>query len=213
MRKPSGRFLAPLALLLAGAVDAGLTLVPHSPSPRPSDTKVIAAQARALDFDAPYAASAFEFLPSVLGRASIVALGESLHVTAEFLRARLRLVQFLHQRLGFDVLALEGSETQAWLAEEYLYRTSPETAGRLDRAQQIAWFKLWNTSEMREVLSYVDASQRTSQPLYLASFDVQTGASAEFGLTPTVLSALVDRLGSFGPLEGSETQGNSLDSP
>jgi erythromycin esterase len=150
---------------------------------------------------APYTASAYDFLPNALDRASIAALGESLHVTAEFPLARLQVVRFLHEHLGFDVLALEGSETQAWLAQEYLYRTSPETPGRLDRAQQMAWFKLWNTSQMGEVLRYVDASQRTSHPLYLASFDVQTGASAEFSLTPAVLIALFDRFESFGLVE------------
>ncbi len=70
----------------------------------------------------------------------------------------------------------------------------------------MAWFKLWNTTQMRELLSYVDASQRTPRPLYLASFDVQTGASAEFALTPAVLTSLIDRLESFGPIEGHITK-------
>lgn len=155
---------------------------------------------------APYDVSSFEFLSPAVGTASMVALGESLHVTAEFPLARLGLVRFLHERLGFDVLALEGSETQAWLAQEYLYRTPPNTEGRLTRAQEIAWFKLWNTTQMRELLEYVDASQRTPRPLYLASFDVQTGASAEFGLTPAVLRSLFERLESFGPVEGPVTK-------
>jgi erythromycin esterase len=202
MRTLTRRSFALLALLAAVAVDTGMTLIPRSFSPRPSDVEAIAARARTLDLQAPYAASTYDFLPKAVGSATIVALGESLHVTAQFPLARLQLVRFLHERLGFDVLALEGSETQAWLAEEYLYRTSAETDGRLDRAQQMAWFKLWNTSEMRELLSYVDASQRTSNPLYLASFDVQTGASAAFALTPAVLSALVDQLEAYGPIEG-----------
>lgn len=159
-----------------------------------------------MDVGAPYVASRFEFLSPAVGSASVVSLGESLHVTAEFPLARLGIVRFLHERLGFDVLALEGSETQAWLAQEYLYRTPPGTDGRVVRAQQMAWFKLWNTAQMRELLGYVDASQRTSRPLYLASFDVQTGASAEFGLTPAVLTSLVDRLESFGPIEGPLTR-------
>jgi erythromycin esterase len=201
IRKLRLRSLTLLALSLAAGVDTGVGLIPDSSSPRRSDLETIAARARVLDLNTPYAAAAYDFLPTVLGSASIVALGESVHVTAEFPLARLQMVRFLHERLGFDVLALEGSETQAWLAQEYLYRTSPHTAGRLERAQQMAWFKLWNTSQMRELLSYVDGSQRTAHPLYLASFDVQTGASAEFALTPTVLTALFDRLRSFGPVE------------
>jgi len=193
------------ALPLAMLVDVGMGLIPRSSAPRRADVAAIAAQAKPVDLTAPYAESAYDFLPGATAGASIVVLGESVHVTAEFPLARLRLVRFLHERLGFDVLALEGSETQAWLAEDYLYGTPPDTPSRLDRAQQIAWFKLWNTFQMRDLLSYVDASQRTPHPLYLASFDVQTGASAEFGLTPAVLTALVDRLGSLGSVEGTTT--------
>jgi erythromycin esterase len=202
MRRIGFRSIAWAALPIAIAVDTAVGLVPRSAAPRPANVAAIAARSAPIDLRAPYAAPAFEFLSTTAGRASIVALGESLHVTAEFPQARLQLVRFLHERLGFDVLALEGSGTQAWLAQEYLYRTPPETDGRITMAQEIAWFKLWNTSQMRELLSYVDASQRTSRPLYLASFDVQTGASAAFSLTPTVLTALLDRLESFGSLKG-----------
>jgi erythromycin esterase len=200
------RTLALAALPIAIAADAAVGLIPGSSPPRPSDVEAIAARSRTVDVRAPHAASTLDFLSTAAGSASIVALGESLHVTAEFPLARLAIVRFLHERLGFDLLALEGSETQTWLAEEYLYRTPPGTDGRLARAQQMAWFKLWNTSQMRELLAYVDASQRTPHPLYLASFDVQTGASAEFALTPAVLTSLLDRLESFGPLEGPLTR-------
>jgi erythromycin esterase len=201
--------LRPVALVavpLAIAFDAAVGLIPRSSPPRSSDVAAIAERRTKVDLKAPYAASTFDFLEAAVRGASIVALGESLHVTAEFPRARLGMVRFLHERLGFDVLALEGSGTQAWLAQEYLYQTSPGIEGRIARAQEMAWFKLWNTSEMRELLSYVDASQRTSRPLYLASFDVQTGASAEFALTPAVLTALFDRLESFGRINGQVTK-------
>lgn len=45
-----------------------------------------------------------------------------------------RIVQYLHETLGFDVLALEGSLTQAWLAQEYLYRSSEPVARAMQRS-------------------------------------------------------------------------------
>jgi erythromycin esterase len=206
MRRVSARSLASAAVLTAIVVDTAVGLIPHSSRPRPSDISAIAARSTPIDWRAPYHPSRVEFLSPAVEGASIVALGESLHVTAEFPLARLRLVQFLHEQLGFDVLALEGSVTQAWLAQEYLYRTSPEADNRIKRAQEMAWFKLWNTAQMRELLSYVDKSQRTSRPLYLASFDVQTGASAEYALTPAVLADVFDRLETFGHVERQMTK-------
>jgi len=208
-----GKRLRPIALTalaVAIGIDIAMGLIPRSSSPRPSDIAAIAERSKTLDVNAPYAESAFDFLSTAVGGASIVALGESLHVTAQFPLARLSLVRYLHERFGFDVLALEGSGTQAWLAQEFLYQTPPATEGRIARAQEMAWFKLWNTSQMRELLSYVDASQRTPQPLYLTSFDVQTGASAEFALTPAVLTALFDRLESFGSTDGTMTKSELL---
>jgi hypothetical protein len=40
-------------------------------------------QAVPIDFDGPYAANSFAFLNGAVGEASIVELGESIHVTAE----------------------------------------------------------------------------------------------------------------------------------
>jgi erythromycin esterase len=188
-----------LSFILACAVlaDLAAAYVPLSFAPRAVDVQAIAARAAPLDFSALYTPRSYSFLRNAIGDASVVELGESIHVTAEFPAARLQLVRYLHEEMGFDVLALEGSLTQAWLAQEYLYGSKGDATNRIRRAQQLAWFKLWNTDEMRELMAYVDASQRTQRPLYLTSFDVQTGASAEFGMTPSVLEALVNALEAF----------------
>lgn len=93
-----------LAVALAFAVDTGIRLIPRSPPPRPADVTILAAHTKALNLDAPSSASTYEFLPAVVGSASVVARGESVHVTSELPRARLRLARFLHERMGFDVL-------------------------------------------------------------------------------------------------------------
>ena len=189
-----------LGVILAVAVVAELaiSLFPLSSAPRENDRAQLVKAVVPIDFGAPYAASSFRFLNEAVGDASIIELGESIHVTAEFPRARLRLVQYLHEVLGFDVLALEGSLTQAWLAQEYLSRSKEPVERRVERAQQLAWFKLWNTVEMRELMAYVDKSRAMATPLYLTSFDVQTGASAEFGMQPSVLEAFAESVEAFG---------------
>jgi len=187
-----------LILVAAAGAELAIWIVPLSSAPRQVDRAQLVKAAVPIDFGAPYTANFFAFLNDAVGQASIVELGESIHVTAEFPRARLRLVQHLHEALGFDVLALEGSLTQAWLAQEYLYRSDEPVERRVERAQELAWFKLWNTTEMRELMAYVEASRRTAKPLYLSSFDVQTGASAEFGMGPSVVEALADSLEAFG---------------
>ena len=201
-----------LAILAVGvASDFVVGLVPLSSTPRRVDVDAIAAQAVAVDINSPYTPGAYSFLAHAVREASIVQLGESIHVTTEFPRARLQLIRYLHEQMGFDVLALEGSLTQAWLAQEHLYPISGPVDGRIEEAQRFGWFKLWNTLEMRELMAYVELSQRTPRPLYLTSFDVQTGASAEFGMGQGVLTSLVDRLESFGtPASAVHATSNEL---
>jgi erythromycin esterase len=132
-----------------------------------------------------YRESDFAFLGAVLKDRSIVQLGESIHVTKEFPQVRTRLVRFLHEELGYDVIALEGSAVDAWMAQDLIFQASDRSpAGRretAERAQQAAWFALWNTEPMLELMEYVVESQASKKPLYLTSFDIQPGNTRPFG--------------------------------
>ncbi|HEY3808081.1 MAG TPA: erythromycin esterase family protein [Kofleriaceae bacterium] len=190
---------AVLAIVLAGAalIDLAVGWTSCSSPPCVQDVAVLSSRAVPLDLDKPYAAGDYRFLDAAIGSASIVQLGESLHITAEFPRARLRAVQYLHEQRGFDVLALEGSLVQSWLAEEQLLHSTDSRA--VDRAQSIAWFMLWRTPAMREVMAYVDATRSTPRPLYLTSFDVEIGQSAEYQGEARIVTDLIAALRSYGP--------------
>jgi predicted aspartyl protease len=61
-----------------------------------------------MDLAKPYRASDYAFLKDAIGNRSIVQLGESMHMSRELPLARLYVLKFLHEELGFDTLALEG---------------------------------------------------------------------------------------------------------
>jgi hypothetical protein len=101
------------------------------------------------------------------------------------------------------VLAFEGSWVQAWLAQNALYQCE-RGDGCLTHAQRLAWFPLWGTEPMRDVLAYVASTQKTRHPLYLASFDIETGDDDEFhgsgsGAFEALLSALGGTAGASDP--------------
>ena len=111
--------------------------------------------------------------------AQVVQLGESLHVTNEIASVRVKLVRALHERAHYDVLALEGSAVDAWLAMDELL----QKAGKKDRvkvAQRMAFFGLWQTEAMSELVQIVTDSLKTMRPLYLTSMDSQMGIGAEW---------------------------------
>jgi erythromycin esterase len=153
-----------------------------------------------LSLHASYAATDLAFLRDAIGTRSIVQLGESIHITDELPRARLSIVRFLHEELGFDVIAFEGSAIEAWLAEDGIYRSTDEPAVTARRAQTTAWFALWDTEPMLEVMTYVVASHATDAPLYLASFDLQPGNTKPFsGHASAAIEALLDAIAAYAP--------------
>jgi erythromycin esterase len=155
----------------------------------------------AVDSSAPSgAAPPADYLDRYVDGRSIIQLGESIHVTEEFPRVRLQLVRRLHERHGFDVLAFEGSALGAWLAQDHLYRSRDQPAAAARRAQELAWFGLWQTRPMLEVMDYVASTLDTPSPLYLASFDIQPGISRAFGgSAPRALDALFEALKAYAP--------------
>jgi erythromycin esterase len=114
----------------------------------------------------------WSMLDAVVAEKSIVLLGESLHVTAEFPRVRLPIVRHLHERLGFDLIAFEGSMIDAWLAQDQLL-SAPDDVDAVMNASAAGWLSLWNTPDMRAVLAYIHATRTSDKPLYFASMDIQ----------------------------------------
>ncbi len=103
--------------------------------------------------------------PHLAGR-RIVLLGESTHGAREMNQVKTRLIKYLHQQHGFDVLVFEsglfsctrGLE-QAEIAAAVLMRSCT--------------FGVWWTHEVVELFRYVLATQATDRPLRLAGMDVQ----------------------------------------
>src|SRR5688572_1849727 len=67
-----------------------------------------------------------QFLKAVLDARRIVQIGESHHSVAEYGAIKTRLIKFLHQEMGFDVLAFESSIYECFAAD--LRQLSPTDA-------------------------------------------------------------------------------------
>ncbi|MFB7159598.1 erythromycin esterase family protein [Lysinibacillus sp. NPDC056232] len=108
-----------------------------------------------------------EMLKPLLHDKRIVFLGESSHGAAEFSLAKTRLIQFLHQEMGYNVLAFESGMGNAMNAQ-----------GQIDKqtAQQTmkdAIFPVWWTKETLPLFEYTKKTQNTDKPLKLVGFDIQ----------------------------------------
>ena len=114
-----------------------------------------------------------EPLVDAIGSAHVVQLGEPTHGAGGSFAAKVRLIKFLHQRMGFDVVAWESglydvSQTQKGM------RAGEDAVA----AAQAGIMPTWSASEeVRPLFEYAMASQSTGRPLDMAGFDMTMNAA------------------------------------
>jgi erythromycin esterase len=138
-------------------------------------------QVHPLDIGKPYRVDDYAFLDAAVGSRSVVALGESIHVTQEMPLVRQRFVRYLHERKGFEVLALEGSLMDAWTAQEHVYANGVVGPAASQLYTREALFGLWQTAPMEAVVAEALKPQSGARAIYLTSFDLQPGMARAYG--------------------------------
>jgi erythromycin esterase len=125
------------------------------------------------------------FLGPLLEGKRIVQLGENAHGIREYNLVKSRIVRFLHQELGFGVLAFESPLYQCYDAEL--------TAGDASAMSTLTSCAIgvWHTKEVLPLFEYLRETRKSDRPLRLAGIDVQPIGRNKAG-RPAFLSSLID---------------------
>jgi erythromycin esterase len=129
--------------------------------------------------------SAFTVIAEGIGTRRIVMLGEHDGAIAQHAALKTSIVRALHERHGFNVLAIEGP----------MWQCTPT----LNPTLTYEWRKLqshcatgdWNNSEISELFQYVESTQASRNPLVVIGLDASTSDSA---LTHSSIASLVTRV-------------------
>ncbi len=123
---------------------------------------------RSIELDEPSMAD-LEPLVDLIGQARVVALGEGSHGAGSDFRAKARLIRFLHERLGFDVILWEaGIYDVRYLMDALDAHTPPPQAAA--RALYAHWAA---SEEVASLLEYVEAERTAGRPIDIGGFDLQ----------------------------------------
>lgn len=110
-----------------------------------------------------------EFLRHELDSVDVVSLGESTHGDGSTFLAKTRLIKFLHQKLGFDVIAFESGLVDCHEMDKAFKRgSSPDSAFRK------GVFEIWSRStQLKPFVSYIHEQNIEGKQLSLCGFDYQ----------------------------------------
>jgi erythromycin esterase len=118
--------------------------------------------------------SDLEPLGNHIADARVVQLGEPSHGAGTSFAAKVRLVKFLHARLGFDVLVWESGLYDLTRTEVGLRAGHDAVA-----SAQRGILKIWSASEQcRPLFEYAKMSHTGKRPLAMAGFDMQFTSDA-----------------------------------
>lgn len=130
--------------------------------------------------------SDLQFLKPLLANRRVVSLGEAGHGVRQFSQGKARLIRFLHEQMGYDVIAFESSLHDCWQTHQGM---SGATAQSLMRE---CLFYVWQTADVLYLMEYVRQTQNTANPLVLAGFDVQpSGRGPASRARPALLHSVV----------------------
>jgi len=113
--------------------------------------------------------SDLKVLADGIGNSKIVLLGEQDHGDAPTFLAKTRLIKFLHEKMGFEVLAFESdfySLTKSWEAFKDGTQTIQQVTANI--------FPIWTHCDAcQDLFTYINYTQNSSTPLAVTGFDSQ----------------------------------------
>lgn len=113
-------------------------------------------------------------LARAIGDSRVVMLGEANHGDGGAFLAKTRLIEFLHEEMGFDVVAFESGIYSCWKGWQGLRDGTPP-----DESFSRCAFGLWARSgQVAPLVDYLAAQARGEDPLELAGFDIQLSGTA-----------------------------------
>jgi erythromycin esterase len=137
--------------------------------------------------------SDFQMLKKWIGNAQVVSIGEPIHQLGSVNHAKARLIKFLHQQMGFDMIAIESGMYD--LAKAWKQIQGGQDAYNAYR-RNMFWAEF---DEYVPLFNYIQTNVNSSHPLELAGFDSHLMGSFSHDSLVSDLSRFFSKIGYHSP--------------
>lgn len=107
------------------------------------------------------------FLKSIADSSEIIGLGEATHGDGTTFTKKVKIIKYLHDSCGYNLLAFESPLYDGEIARKNVLNVSNPFFKSI--------FGIWGCEEILELQSYIISTYSTSHPLFFAGFDCQFG--------------------------------------
>jgi len=126
----------------------------------------------------------------MVGNAPIVALADGTHGTQEYFTSKLRLIEFLVTRMGFDTLAIEGSFSQMDRVNSYVQGGAIDLRTEIFPHANEIDYHFWAVEEFIDVANWMrmyNLTRGDRPPISVVGIDLYDGDAAT-AMIPNLLA-------------------------
>ncbi|MEY8348189.1 erythromycin esterase family protein [Bacillus cereus] len=128
------------------------------------------------------------FLKKTLQDKRIVLLGESTHGSTEMNQSKVRMIKYLHEEMGYDVIAFESGFAEA----NAVYQNIDDLTA--EQAMKKSISNVWSTEDVEELFQYIKEQKEKGTPLILTGFDIQIPWNASTATFATTANEWISKL-------------------
>ncbi|MCW1963197.1 erythromycin esterase family protein [Chryseobacterium viscerum] len=116
--------------------------------------------------------SDLKVLDSVLQENRILMLGENIHYDGATMQAKSRLIKYLHENMGYNVVLYEAGQYDTWMMNEEMKNHNLKIPSASIGGTGLFDF-WWNNKETHPLISYYQTTKTSAHPIELGGFDIQ----------------------------------------
>lgn len=163
-----------MSTLLACTTFTSVAFAAEKPADQPKWEEWLNGHAKILNEPTSQTTEDLSFLKEAVQDKRIVVLGESTHGAKEMNQSKIRMIKYLHEEMGYDVIAFEtGLGEAAAVQQNFDNLTATE-------AMKQSLYPVWQTTELEQLFTYMKEQKEKGKPLTLAGFDMNLFYKSSF---------------------------------